>query len=96
MSHRPEKISEILKRALALMIQRFVEDETGLQVLVTITKVKVSEDLKEAKVYCSFYPQKDISKIKKTLQLSEGYFRYLLGKRLSLYKIPEIKFVFKT
>ena len=96
MSHRPEKISEILKRTLGLMVQGFVEDETGQEVLVTITNVDVTSDLKKAEVYCTIYPQDNVQEIKKALQSAEGHFRYLLGKKLPLYRIPEIKFIFKT
>lgn len=75
-----------------MIIQRDLRDP-GVG-FVTILDVKVSEDLKIAKVMCSIYGNDEEKK--KTLQAlkrSRGYVKFLLGQRIKLRYMPDINFV---
>ena len=61
---------------------------------VTVNEVEVYDDLSGAKVYVSFldtkYPRQKIAELKK----SEGFVRSSLAKRMDIYKVPRITFLY--
>lgn len=61
---------------------------------VTVNEVEVYDDLSGAKVYVSFldtkYPRQKIAELKK----SEGFVRSSLAKRMDIYKVPRIIFLY--
>ena len=61
---------------------------------VTITKVRISPDLRIAKIYFSHLgTKKQLQKTQEGLKRSSGYVRRLLGQRIKLRYTPEIIFV---
>lgn len=92
MRYRRLRIQDLLRDEISLIIQRDLRDP-GVG-FVTILDVKVSEDLKIAKVMCSIYGNDEEKK--KTLQAlkrSRGYVKFLLGQRIKLRYMPDINFV---
>jgi ribosome-binding factor A len=78
---------------LAELIQRELKDpRVGF---VTVTEVRMSPDLKHARVYVSVFAGEDSDKDEsvEALQRAEGFFRRSLGKRLRLRYVPTLKFV---
>lgn len=63
---------------------------------VSVNEVRFSKDNSIAKVYVSFlgakYPHQNFAELIKT----EGYVRSSLAKRMDLYKVPEIVFVYDS
>ena len=62
---------------------------------VTITKVAVSDDLRQAKVYYSvFGGEKEKGDSFQGLESATGYIKRELGRRMRLKYMPEITFLF--
>ena len=61
--------------------------------MLTVTKVSVTDDLKIAKVYISFYNNKKTDKELMQLIINKRkLIRYYLGRKISLRYIPELRF----
>lgn len=64
---------------------------------VTITSVKVTDDLRNAKIYFVEMGKDDCSaEIKAGLAQAAGFIRRELGKRLHLRFVPELMFIHDT
>ena len=55
-SQRQKKISSLIQKDISNIIQSFFRDKTRSNFLVSITKVKVSQDLSISKIYFSVFP----------------------------------------
>lgn len=63
--------------------------------LVTLTRVKVTADLSLARVYWTILgDDKERAKTKKALERASPFLRHLLAGRMSLRRVPEVKFQF--
>ena len=60
--------------------------------LISVTKVKVTNDLKFAKVYVSILNSKNIKDTLVGLKKSSGYIRSELARRINLRNTPELIF----
>ena len=60
--------------------------------LISVTKVKVTNDLKFAKVYVSILNSKNVKDTLAGLKKSAGYIRSELAKRINLRNTPELIF----
>lgn len=60
--------------------------------LISVTKVKVTSDLKFAKVYVSILNSKNVKDTLAALKKSSGYIRTELAKRVNLRNTPELIF----
>jgi len=91
--YRPERIAELLKEEVSEIINYEMRDRRiGF---VTITHVKVSADLKHAKVYASTLGSADDAK--QTIEIlnhAANYIRHELYPRLPLRFIPELTFAY--
>ena len=90
-NNRINRIDEEYKKELSNIIDRELKDPdiTGL---ISVTKVKVSTDLKYAKVYVSIMGAKNLQETMKGLKNASGYIRTELAKRINLRNTPEITF----
>ena len=61
---------------------------------VTITDVKVSNDLSYAKVYFTVLDQNKINLTLKGLKEASGFIRHELRNRVDIRQIPELEFVY--
>ena len=61
--------------------------------LISVTKVKVSNDLKYARVYVSILNAKNLKDTLAGLKKSSGFIRSELAKRVNLRNTPELKFI---
>ena len=61
--------------------------------LISVTKVRVTNDLKFAKVYVSILNSKNVKETLAALKKSSGYIRSELAKRVNLRNTPELIFV---
>ncbi len=90
MSIRTEKISKMIKEEISLIFLHKIQDrQLGF---VTITQVKVTQDLKQAKVYFSVYENKLREECLNTINEIKGFIRMELAHRLSLRYVPELFF----
>jgi len=91
MKFRKLRIQDQLREEISLIIQRDIKDP-GIGFL-TILEVKMTDDLKIAKVFCSVYGDDDETKQTiEALQRSKGYIKFLLGKRVQLKYMPDLAF----
>ncbi len=90
MSIRIEKIAELIKKEISLIFLHKIQDpELGL---VTITYVKVSSDIKYAKIYLSvFDKEKGLDSLEKINRI-KGFIRRELAHRIRLKHVPELMF----
>ena len=85
------RIDEEYKKELSQIIGYELKNPnvTGL---ISVTKVKVTSDLKYAKVYVSVLNSKNIKNTLAGLKKSSGYIRSELAKRVNLRNTPELIF----
>ena len=88
---RSQRVSESIKKEVASIFLFKVNDPRLRN--ITITNVVLSDDLSNAKIFYSTINSKDDeTSVKKALDKSKGFIRTMLGKSLSLKKIPTISF----
>ena len=85
------RIDEEYKKELSQIIGKELKNPnvTGL---ISVTKVKVTSDLKFAKVYVSILNSKNVKDTLAGLKKSSGYIRTELAKRVNLRNTPELIF----
>ena len=91
MSVRTEKVASLIKQQLSLIFQRnFSMEVYGF---LTVTEVRVSPDLKIAKIYVSvFGEQERKNKSMSLLEGQKGFIRSELGHSIRLKFTPAIVF----
>ncbi len=95
MIRRPERLGEALKIEIAEVVGFELEDPR-LEI-VTVTDVKVSDDLRDAKVYVLIDgDEKEIKKALQTLQRAAVFVRQQVAMNLSLRYAPHLHFVRDT
>ena len=89
--NRLNRINEELKKEISNIISFELKnpDATGL---ISVTKVKITPDLKYAKVYVSLLNSKNDEKTMEALKQSSGFIRSLIAKRINLRITPELVF----
>ena len=92
MSVRLEKINAMLLKEISSIVRLELKDpHVGF---VTISEVKVTNDLSYAKVYVSFLGKEERNAAGlKSLDRAKGFIRSELAKRIKLRKVPELTFV---
>jgi len=92
-NRRLERVAGNLKKEISLILDRKVSDpDKGL---VTISAVKVSPDLKIAKVYYTvFGDDAQKAKTKKALRRSSGFIRNELKPSIKSRWLPELHFYY--
>jgi ribosome-binding factor A len=90
---RPERIAEQLREELSQIISGEMKDpRVGL---VTVTGVKLSPDLRDARVYVGgLGPDEEIEQSLEALRSAAGFIRWRLGRSLQLRHTPQLHFVF--
>ena len=93
MSIRTEKVAEEIKHQLAGILSRdLAELHLGL---VTVTSVRISKDLKNAKVYVSFIGNKESTEVcLEKVNNRKKQIRMHLGANMHLRYVPELDFYF--
>lgn len=91
MSRRIEQVNELLKEKLGSLISREIPLEEGM---ITITYVKVSPDLKYAKIGVSVLPDNLTGTALKRLRSSSGLFAGVLRKEIKMRTVPKFNWVF--
>jgi ribosome-binding factor A len=93
MNYRTNRLPQALKEEISAILSRELRDQVSA--MTTITEVKVSADLSQARVFVSVFgspPQQH--QMLALLQEQTVFIRRLLGRRLRLRSIPELRFVF--
>ncbi len=92
MKYRKLRVQDLMREEISLIIQREIRDP-GMG-FITVLGVKMSDDLKMAKVYLSIYgDEMEKKNTLDALKRSRGYVKFLLGQRIKLRYMPDINFV---
>lgn len=88
---RTRRVSELIKRELAAIIPKELQDQRINS--VTVTGATVSRDLKQSTVYISSMDGKlDPKSVERLMNKSAGYLRHLLSRQLDLRVTPALVF----
>jgi ribosome-binding factor A len=91
--HRHERIAEEIRHELGTMVAGELKDPR-IEGLVTITEVRVTPDLKHARIYVSVMGSEAEQKSTiRGLEAASGYIRHELTERIQLRRAPEVHFV---
>ena len=90
-NNRLGRIDEEYRKELSQIIGYELKNPnvTGL---ISVTKVKVTPDLKYAKIFVSIMNSKNIQETMEGLKKSSGFIRTELAKRINLRNTPELTF----
>lgn len=90
-NNRIGRIDEEYRKELSQIIGYDLKNPnvTGM---ISVTKVKVTPDLKYAKVFVSILNSKNIKETMEGLKKSSGFIRSELAKRINLRNTPELIF----
>ena len=88
-NNRLERVNEELKKEISHIISYELKNPnvTGL---ISVTKVKITPDLKYAKVYVSILNAKNTKETLANLKKSAGFIRSEIAKRINLRITPEL------
>lgn len=92
-TNRQKKIAGVLQKDLADVLQHAAQD--GMKgVIISVTKVLVTSDLSNAKIYISVFPQTKRDIILEGLRENTATIRYEMAKRTKeqLRRMPELFF----
>lgn len=88
---RFERINEELKKEISHIIS-YELNNPNVTGLISVTKAKITPDLKYAKVYVSILNSKNVKETLAGLKKSSGYIRTEIAKRINLRITPELIF----
>jgi ribosome-binding factor A len=93
MRYRRFRLQDQIREEVSSIILQEIKDP-GIG-FITVLDVKMTEDLKHAKVLYSVYgSEEEKEKTTEALRRAKGYIRHLLGSRVTLRFTPELTFVF--
>ncbi len=90
-SQRIKRVNELIKRELGTIILKQVDYPKDL--LLTLTKVECSSNLRDAKIWVSIMPENKAAWILDILQRNIYHIQKTLDKRLKMRPIPKIRFL---
>lgn len=88
---RLNRINEELKKEISHVIT-FELKNTNITGLISVTKVKITPDLRFARVYVSLLNSKSKTKTMAGLQNAVGYIRGQIAKKINLRVTPDLQF----
>ena len=88
-SNRIGRINEEIQKELSSLL-RTVKDPRVQDVMISITRVETTPDLRYTKVYVSFLQSEKADEAMKGLKSAAGYLRRQLGQNLQLRYAPQI------
>ncbi len=90
MSQRILRINQLLRQEISQSLLREID---FTNVLVTVTEVETSPDLRQAKVKISVMPTEKSEQVLKILERNIYRLQQILNKKLTMKTVPKIRFV---
>ena len=93
MTRRMERISEVVRGEIARVLRQEAADPRLR--LVTLTRVDVAPDLRNAVVYWSVFDTNqdlDLASVQDGLESAAGFVRGGMARELPLKRVPELRF----
>ena len=91
MNQRISKVNKLIKREVGKII--LIEVDFPRDIILTITKVEVSKDLRYADVFVSVLPPDKEAEIMELLKEEIYFIQQKLNRKLYMKPLPRIKFV---
>ena len=93
-SNRQKKIGGVIQRDLAEILQAHLRDAGKMGILISVSKVKVTTDLSQAKAYLSIFPAKNAQEILKELNEVKPKIKHEVALRTKnqLRRMPNLEF----
>ncbi len=91
MSKRSLQLASIVHRAVQSVITDGLADPR-LDAMITVTRVKVADDLSSATIHVSILPERAESKALHALRDASRYIRREAAERVSLHRMPDLLF----
>ena len=94
MAHRIDRVEHLIKEEISLIFLYKLPDKLGDSSVgfVTVTSVKVSPDLKIAKIYVSILEKDKREHSLERIKSATGFIRSELASRIRIKFVPELKF----
>lgn len=92
MSIRTDKIASVIRHAVQDVISRGLGDPR-IRGLVSITRVDITDDLTEAKVYVSILPARFEDLTMHGLQDAAGHIQHAIGPAVTARRLPHLRFI---
>jgi ribosome-binding factor A len=90
---RPDRVADLIRAELALLLTREVHDP-GVG-FVTITRVQMTPDLQQARVfYTALGDDKARKNSERAIERAGPFLRRQIGSRLRLKRVPELTFLY--
>jgi ribosome-binding factor A len=91
--NRPRRVAELIKRELAQIIPRELEDPRAHK--ITLTGAEISRDFSSARIYFSLLSgAAEAKEVAKALNHAAGFLRHTLMHRVALRTVPALRFYF--
>lgn len=95
--NRSKRVAHEIQKKISIIIQRKINDpRIGSP---TISEVKISKDLKNAKIFITFIDKENLEEIQSAimvLQQASSFIRFLLAHSISLRIVPSLWFKYDT
>ena len=93
-TQRQKKISQIVQKDLAEIIQENLRNNAQKNLIVSVTKVKVTPDMLQAKAYLSIFPEDKSMIVLKEVKDLANNIKHQLAMRTKnqLRRVPELQF----
>ncbi len=91
MSHRKAQIESAIKRSISQILIEEMSDPRVLG-MISVTKVQVTQDLREAFVFVSVLPEKLAKKTVAGLVHAQGFIQGKLNKSMVMHHPPRVQF----
>jgi ribosome-binding factor A len=92
-TNRPRRVAELIRRELAVLIPRELDDPHAHQ--ITLMGAEVSRDLSSARIYFSLLSgMSEAKQVVKSLNRAAGFLRHALMGRVTLRTVPALRFYF--
>jgi len=91
MTKRIQRVNQLIKKELSQILLREVDFPTDI--LVTLTRVETSSDLRESKIFISVMPELKTKGIINFLNRKVYFLQQKLNKRLKMRPLPRLKFL---
>ena len=91
---RQKKINALIQEEVASLLQNAIRKSSVKNLMISVTKVKITSDLSIAKIYLSIFPNEKAFSYFENIKNNRFQLRHDLSKKMKnqLRKIPEIHF----
>jgi ribosome-binding factor A len=90
MSYRIDKMENLIREEIStILLQKMQDQNFGF---ITVTHVKVSPDIKIAKIYISVLEKEKREFVLEKIKAKSGFIRSELASRIRIKFVPELKF----